>query len=46
MQIPIDSISYGEVLYPTEEEFRNFRSYVSKLATSPRFADASLIKVE
>lgn len=45
MQNAIDLIPYGDVLYPTEEEFSNFRSYVSKLATCSKYADASLLKV-
>lgn len=38
-------IPYGEVLYPTEEEFKDFRAYVNKLALSPKYATSSCIKV-
>ena len=39
------TVPYGEVLYPTEEEFKDFRAYVTKLALSPQYATSSCIKV-
>lgn len=39
-------IPYGEVLTPTEAEFKDFKTYVNKLALSPRYKNSSLIKVK
>jgi len=38
-------VQYGEVLYPTEEDFKDFRAYVTKIALSPKYASSSCIKV-
>lgn len=38
-------IPFTEVLHPSESEFRDFRSYVNKLSQSPRYANASLLKI-
>lgn len=39
------TIPYGEVLYPTPEEFKDFYSYVTKLFHSPKYKNSSLFKV-
>lgn len=46
MPTSIDMIPHGDVFYPTEEEFRNFRAYITKIALSPQYANASLVKVK
>ena len=38
-------IPYGEILYPSEEEFKDFRTYFTKLALSPKYATSSCVKV-
>lgn len=38
-------IPFTEVLHPSESEFRDFRAYVNKLSQSPRYANASLLKI-
>jgi len=45
MQSSNQSIPYGDVLYPTEEEFSDFEKFVNDLSVSPQFANSSLIKV-
>ena len=39
------TIPYGDVLYPTPEEFKDFNTFVIKLFQSPKYQHASLIKV-
>lgn len=38
-------IPYGDVLYPTEAEFKDFRAYMTKLALSQKYANSACIKV-
>lgn len=40
-----EQIPYGHIVYPTDAEFKDFNAYMTKLSQSPKYKDASLVKV-
>jgi hypothetical protein len=38
-------IPLGEILKPTEKEFKDFKSYIYKVFTNPKYKDCGVIKI-
>ena len=45
MQVDLDEIQEGVIMYPTEEEFANFRQYINSLENSPQLVNQGIVKV-
>lgn len=45
MDIRVDNIEEGITLYPTHEEFLNFREYINKLEDMPELQSHGIVKV-
>ena len=46
MRLDFSTIPYGKVFKPTEEEFKNFRAYITSLENNPECQNHGIIKVK
>lgn len=45
MRFDYSTISQGTILRPNEEEFKNFRKYITSLENNPKLQDHGIVKV-
>jgi hypothetical protein len=45
MKTDVTTIPEGVTLYPTEEEFKDFRTYINTLESRPELQNQGIVKV-
>lgn len=45
MQTQVDNIPEGVTLYPSEQEFNNFRAFINSLESRPELQNQGIVKV-